>query len=593
MSETENIRKESRTYRGIPASPGIAVGGGFVVNRGTVSVPLVKITQNQVESEIDRLKKALDEARSQVAAVRQRVEGLEVKEPQYILDTHLLILDDEMLLRDSCDAIRDDLVNAEWGLHRTIGKIKRALADVEDDYFRERVSDVDQVGERIQRVLLGREDKSAWHAAVHGRVVVANDLSPADTAQMHKEQVLGFVTELGGRTSHTSIMARSLEIPAVVGLGEVVAEVISGQDVIIDGYKGLLIVNPTAEQIGEYQRLKIHSQVREERLRAESTKPAVTLDGVNVSVAANIDLLEEVEVVQAVGADGVGMFRTEYLFMNRSDLPDEEEQFQIYKDLVKKIQPKPVTIRTLDVGGDKLASPVDAGGQDEANPALGLRAIRYGLQKPEIFRAQLRAIVRASAFGPVRILFPLISGLDEVRRAKEHFVQVKRELLKEGVECAESIELGVMIEVPAAAIITDLIAEEVDFLSIGTNDLIQYCLAIDRVNENVAYLYEPLHPAMLRIIHSVLVAAHKKGKRVSMCGEMAGETDCLLVLIGLGLLDLSMNATSIPRVKRFLRVTSTKEAKEIAQRALQFSTAKEVRDYVADVTRDREPRTEG
>lgn len=573
------IHEPEGIYTGIAASPGIAIGKAFVVSRSAVQVPVRRITAEEADAEVERLERAIATAREDLEKARARVEHMEVKEPRYILDVHLLILGDEALVRGSEEKIRQRLVNAEFAVNRTLKKFKRALEEVGDEYFRERATDIEQVGERILKVLLGTK-KVDWHLSARGHVVFAHDLSPADVAQMRNDQTLGFATDLGARTAHTAIMARSLEIPAVVGLDHVTAHVTTGQQVIVDGRSGIVIVDPTVEQIADYQKRKASWIAREERLREESQAPATTVDGLTLNVSANIDLVVEAEIVPVVGADGVGMFRTEYLFMNRTDLPDENEQFAAYRDVVAAVAPKPVTIRTLDVGGDKLASPIDAGVQGEANPALGLRAIRYGLLEPEVLKAQIRAILRASAFGPTRILIPMITGVEEVLKAKVLFEEAKAELEASQTPFDSHVEFGIMIEVPAAALIVDQLAPEVDFLSIGTNDLIQYALAIDRVNEHVAYLYEPLHPSILRLIARIIEAGDAAGRRVNMCGEMAGETDYLLVLVGLGLRELSMSTMSIPRVKRLLRMIDTAHARDVAREAMTFRTGREVREFV-------------
>lgn len=580
------------SWRGIAGSPGIAIGKAFVIDRQALQVPLRTLTPQAVDAEVQRFKDAVEEVHEELAGVRRRVEHMAVKEPRYILDVHLLILEDEMLGKDTEKVIRDDRVNAEWALQKTTRRIKRALADIGDEYLRERATDVDQVAERILKVLLGKPERIDWHVAARGCVLIAHDLSPADAAQMRKDDILAFVTDLGAKTAHTAIIARSLEIPAVVGMEEVTGAVRSGQTVIVDGYSGIVIVDPPAEVIDEYQRRKERWESRDARLRAESAQPAETADGTPVIVAANIDLVVEAAVAEAVGADGVGMFRSEYLFMNRPDLPTEEEQFEAYRELVSRIAPKPTTIRTLDVGGDKLASPLDLPVEHELNPALGLRAVRYGLKEPEMFRTQMRAILRASAFGPTRVLVPMITGLDELRRVRDMFEGVKAELGGAGVSMSDTVELGIMIEVPAAAMIVDLLAAEADFISIGTNDLIQYALAVDRGNEHVAYLYEPLHPAILRLLARIIEAGHQAGARVNMCGEMAGEVEPALVLLGLGLREFSMTATTIPRLKRFFRSVSIEEAREIAAEALALPTAAEVREYVVQRAQEIEPPTE-
>lgn len=581
-------RKEQRVIAGIPGSPGIAIGPAYVETPIDVDPAARSIAPEETESEVARFHAAVAQSKEQLEAIRNRIADLHVPEPRLILDTHLLILEDEMLVGDTARVIRGEKVAAEVALRTTMDKVRSAFESITDEYFRERVNDVDQVAERILRNLAGHVDGAPLAERARGNVIVHHDLTPADTAQLRRGMVLGFVTDTGGKTSHTVIMARSLEIPAVVGAARATGEIDEGATVILDGAAGIVIVDPDESTLEDYRRRKQVLEDREKRLRVDAKRPAVTRDGVRVNLHANLELPQEAETAVECGADGVGMFRTEFLFMNRRDLPDEEQQYQAYRQVVEAMAGKPTTIRTLDIGGDKLFSPADR--PSEANPALGLRAVRYCLKEPALFRTQLRAILRAADHGPVRILVPLVSGLDELRRTKVEIEAARASLVAEGLS-VPAVETGVMIEVPSAALLADLIAREVDFFSLGTNDLIQYSLAIDRGNEEVAYLYEPMHPAMLRLLKMVLDAAHASGRRVNLCGEMGGEPQYLPVLLGLGLRDISMHAAQIPRMKRWISSIDIETSKKIAAKALTLPTSKEIRDFVAAASAGFEPPT--
>lgn len=577
-----------RVLQGIPGSPGIAIGPAYVERPIDVDPTARSIHADDIDAEVVRFREAVARSKEQLGVIRDRVADLHVPEPRLILDTHLLILEDEMLIEDTISAIRREKVSADAALRDTMEKVRAAFSSIEDEYFRERVNDVDQVAERILRNLAGHGDGAPLAERAAGSVIVHRDLTPADTAQLRRGMVLGFVTDTGGKTSHTVIMARSLEIPAVVGCATATAEIEENATVILDGAAGTVIVDPDPATLADYTHRKRVFEERERKLRADAIRPAVTQDGTRVYLHANLELPQEAELAKVCGADGVGMFRTEFLFMNRRELPGEEEQYAAYKLVVEVMAGRPATIRTLDIGGDKLFSPADR--PSEANPALGLRAIRYSLKEAALFRTQLRAILRASVHGPVRILLPLISGVEELRRAKLEIEAARESLTKDGIAFAP-VELGVMIEVPSAALLTDLLAREVDFFSLGTNDLIQYSLAIDRGNEDVAYLYEPLHPAMLRLLRLVIEAARAAGRRVNLCGEMGGEPQYLLVLIGLGLRELSMHAGQIPRMKRWVASLDVESARKIAEKALTLPTAREVRDYVSAAAGRFEPPT--
>ncbi len=558
---------------GIAASPGIAISRSRLVNRNRMAIVERRILPAEVDLEIQSFHEALEKSRIQLREVKHQVDNPELVEHLYIIDTHLLILEDDMLIGGTEALVRDELINAEGALNRVLNKLRRMFESISDEYLRERRSDIDSIGDRLMRNLLGaaRESLADLKEQV---MVVAHDLSPADTVQMDKGMVAGFVTDIGGRTSHTAILARSLGIPAVVGLETVTSLVPDGTPMIIDGTTGTVILNPSTQTFREYLEKKQHYDYQESQLVKFRTLSAETRDGRTLKLRGNIDFVEEIPAAREQGAQGIGLFRTEFLFMTGDGPPSEDEQFEIYRSAVEQMAPYPVTIRTLDVGGDKFAPGLNLA--DEVNPAMGLRAVRFSLKEVTLFRTQLRAILRASAFGPIRVRFPMISGIAEVRACKQFLEREQQDLIAAGVTCAERIEVGVMIETPAAVLIADRIAREVDFFSVGTNDLIQYCLAIDRSNEHVAYLYEPMHPAVLQALLRICQAAHDAGIEVGMCGEMAGEDLYSLVLIALGFTELSMNAMSISRVKRIIREVTFAEVQQILATLMPLATAEEV-----------------
>ncbi|MBT0663262.1 phosphoenolpyruvate--protein phosphotransferase [Geobacter pelophilus] len=566
-------KSSNRQIQGVGASPGIAIGRVRITDRSRVAVHEEYLKPGEVQGEVARFIEALDQAREELVAVRDQLSEEHGPEHLYVIETHLMMLQDSMFKRETLALIESEAINAEWALKRTVLKFRDFFAAIEDDYLRERVGDIEIVGERVLRKLVGKQHEPLND--VHSMsLVVAHDLSPADILQIDRQKIIGFVTDLGGKTSHSAILARSLEIPAVVGLERITSEALDGEHMIIDGSAGIVIINPDEETFREYLKRKLHHEYIERELAKLRDLPAITTDGCRISLKGNVEFIEEIPSLTGHGAEGIGLYRTEMLFFNRDDLPGEEEQFAHYSAVVKEVAPLPVTIRTLDVGGDKFVPDLNL--DDELNPALGLRAIRLSLRKPETFRPQLRAILRASALGKVRIFFPMISGVAEIRAAKRLLEEAKLELLAEGVPFDEHIEIGIMIEIPSAVIIADLLAQEVDFFSVGTNDLIQYSLAIDRTNEHLANLYEPLHPAVLRSLKMVVDAAHAAGIDACMCGEMAGESQYLPILLGLGFDELSMNAISIPRVKEILRRCSRGEAEQLVKKALTYHTAEEI-----------------
>jgi len=577
----------NKFIQGIGASPGIIIGKAYLIERSKVRLPQKGIHRDQVEEEVKRFLKAIQESRNQLMEIKEKILDPEVRRHSFILDVHLMILDDQMLIQDTVDKIRKKKVNAEWALDLTLEKLDTAFEAIEDEYLKERRSDLHYVSERIFRTLLGKKHDDI--TKIKGKViVVAHDLSPADTLQMNLKHVAGFITDIGGKVSHTAILARSLGIPAVVGL-EVATSLINGGDpLIIDGETGEVVINATGEISQAFVERKRRTKSLEREVLKYASLPAETRDGVRVRLQANIEMVEEVPSAKMHGAEGIGLYRTEILYLNRKDLPTEEEHYQTYRRLVESVYPATATIRTLDIGGDKFLP--DYSKSNEMNPAMGLRAIRFSLKETGIFKAQLRGILRASVHGKLRILFPMISGIEEVRQAKGILEEVKRGLVKARIPFDRGIKIGAMIEIPSASDIADILAKEVDFFSIGTNDLIQYALAVDRINEHVSYLYEPLHPAVLRIIRWVVQSGHQAGIPVAICGEMAAEPAYAIILLGLGLDEFSMNPVSIPKVKKMLRMSMFEETRSLVEKLFQFSTASEIERHVRNWMAERLPK---
>jgi len=571
---------------GIGVSPGIAIGATHLVNRARMAAIERRIRKSDVDVEIAAFEEAVEISRQQLHEVKRRVADRHLAEHLYIIDTHLLILEDQMLHAETRRGIREDLLNAEGALKRALDQFRSVFESIEDEYLRDRGSDVESVGERLLRNLTGESEQSL--SGIDRKVVVvAHDLSPADTMQIDKDKIIGFVTDVGGRTSHTAILARSQGIPAVVGLENATALIPGGTPLIVDGSSGTVILNPTPETFREYLQKKQRYEYGERELLSYRSLPAETPDGHRLVLRCNVELPSEVPHALAQGAEGVGLFRSEFLYLGRQFPPDEEEQFDAYREIATAMAPHEVTIRTLDVGGDKFVPEINL--SDEVNPALGLRGVRFSLADRQLLKIQLRAILRVSALGPVRVMFPMISGVSEIRACKSILHQAMAELSREGIDFDGRLPVGIMIETPSAAMIADKLAREVDFFSVGTNDLIQYCLAVDRSNEHVAYLYEPLHPAILRALQMICSAARQAGIKVAMCGEMAAEPLYLPILIGLGFGELSMNAPCIPRVKRVVRQIRYSEGKELLEKLLQLSTVAEVTHCLEEEMMSRIP----
>lgn len=570
---------ENRVLRGVGASPGIVVGNAFLFEKERLVIPKRSVKDEHIPKEVKRFEDAVRRASAELQKIKQEIPDDEVRRHSFIIDAYVMILSDRFFVDSVLETIKEKKVNAEWALDMVIARLTEVFEKIEDPYLRERGQDIKYIGDRLLRTLLGERDLRLETRHVRGKVVVvAHDLSPTDTIQLDLKKVAGFVTDMGGRTSHTSIVARALEIPAVVGTGEITAYARSLERVIVDGDEGIVILNPSEAVVKEYlKREKELKAKNRQYLRIARLKPE-TRDGFRVKIGANIELPEEVDVAMRYGASGIGLYRTEYLYLSRKDLPSEMDHFLVYKKVVEKGGLEYVTIRTLDLGGDKFASHIEL--PQEMNPAMGLRAIRLCIKEVSIFKAQLLGILRASAYGTVRILIPMVSGVEEVRRAKEIVRECMEELEERGVEFRKDIKIGIMIEIPSACIISDRLAEEVDFFSIGTNDLIQYALAIDRVNESVSYLYEPLHPAVLRLVKETVDNAHRRKVEVGLCGEIAGEPLYAPILLGLGIDELSMNPHSIPKVKKVIRGLDQSWCRQILEEVMAKESGREAEYFL-------------
>ena len=577
--------KTERRFQGVGVSPGIARGIAFV-HRPDDDPPPRKVSAGRADEEVTRLRDALCVTRRQIVELQERVERSLGAKDAAIFEAHAMVVEDGVMIDEVEKLIRRDSCNAEYAFHTVVHRYIRTLGEMEDPYLRERAIDIHDVGRRVVHNLLGREPVG-FSGLDAPRIVLAHNLTPSDTVQANREYLLGFATEVGGKASHTAIMARSLNIPAVVGLHGKLTDIESGSEVLLDGYGGLLIIDPNEQTLFEYGAVETRRQAIEQELSGLRNITANLSDGTHVTVSANIEQVEDITLALASGAEGVGLFRTEFLYFNRDDLPDEEEQVTAYRRVLEAASPKPVTIRTLDLGGDKLHDQLHTVRED--NPFLGWRAIRVCLERRDIFRTQLRAILRASPFGKVRIMFPMISGLPELREAKNALEECRAELRSEGTPFDETMEVGMMIEVPSAAMIADLLAKEVSFFSLGTNDLVQYATAVDRTNERIAHLYEPTHPGILRMIKMTVDAARAAGIHVGICGEMGGDIAVTPLLIGLGVDELSCGAAVLPRVKRAICTLSLSACRSLADAALRADNGTQVLEQCEEVARTHYP----
>lgn len=565
------------TLKGIPASAGVAYGSAFILDKQDFIVNARAILEKEIPIEIARFEEALMKTREEILEIQKKISDDMGMQHARIFDAHLLVLEDRMLIEQVIKGVRNDKMAVEYIFSKTLQHYAKVFSNIQDEYLRERKSDVMDVGRRILKNLVG---ESKWYdldQLTEELVIIAHDLSPSDTASMYSKHILAFATDIGGQTSHTAIMAKSMGIPAVVGLKDATLYVSNQDFVIVDGRMGLIIINPTEATRENYRKEHNRIIVLKDRFVNIKDLPAETTDGRRVEILANLELPEEIPTILKQGAPGIGLYRTEYFYMNRMDLPTEDVQFAAYKHVAEAMAPYPVTIRTLDLGGDKFVSSLDV--PKDMSPFMGWRAIRFCLARPDIFQSQIRAILRASAFGKLKMMYPMISGVVELRQANVLLNEVKQNLRDERIPFDENIEVGCMIETPSAAVTADILAKESHFFSIGTNDLIQYTLAVDRANEKVANLYEPGHPAILRLIKGIIDAAHAGGIKAALCGEISGDPVLALILLGLGLDEFSTTALSVLQIKQLVRSVSYKDAQEVARRVLELSTGTEVEEF--------------
>jgi len=572
----------SLLLKGTGISRGIAIGDAYIISRGLLDVSEFIIPDEQISDEIKRFKHAVKVAVSQLKAIRKQIPEHTPSDIIAFIDTHLLMMEDSALAKAPIKIIKEKMCNAEWALKLQRDSLVKIFNDMEDPYLQTRKDDVDHVVGRIQRILVNEpeHDTSGQEKLLKGYIIIADDLSPADTALMLHQGIAGFITEYGGPTSHTSIIARSLGIPAIVGLRNARGYIRDGEEVIIDGKNGTVIADGDDNILQHFRTLQKNEKRYQAKLGKLKGKPAISKDGRVISVYANIELPEDISAVRRVGAEGVGLYRTEYLFMNRDNPPDEDEQYKVYRKVVRSLKGAPVTIRTLDLGADKQ---VDGGQQNRPvsiNPALGLRAIRLCLNEPTIFMPQLRAILRASAHGSVRIMIPMLSSIHELSQVKQMLEEARKELDSQRIKYAANVPIGGMIEVPAAAISAHAFAKELDFLSIGTNDLIQYTLAIDRIDDDVSYLYDPAHPAVLQLIQMTIKAGYKANIPVAMCGEMAGDLRYTHLLLGMGLREFSVHPASLLEIKKIINSSQISELEKFASRIIRQTDRQKIQELL-------------
>jgi phosphotransferase system enzyme I (PtsI) len=584
MIEKNKPLKAEYCFKGIPVSPGVAIGKAFILSGESVKIQERRIKAAQVENEITNFNHALKRTKSDLKADTANVISRIGEENAKIFETHHLFLDDPYLVDETIQAIRKEKMSADFAFYTVIEKYQQQLSASNDEYMRDRTADLRDIKKRVVRNIQG--NRTDFLNKLQGAAIIfARDLTPSDTIALDKHKILGFVTDLGGKTSHSAIMARSFRVPAAVGMRHLIKYVKPGDRVILDGNEGVVYINPDRKTLDRYRKVQKKILEINKQLASLKSLPARTLDGKELELAANLEFTDELDTVIEYGGRGIGLYRTDYLFLARSDLPTEEEQFNEYKNVAERMRPYPVIIRTLDVGGDKNPQNIHISPED--NPYLGFRAIRICLEQPDIFLTQLKAILRASMFGNVKILFPMISGIGELLEAKALLQKAKTQLKKKRVPFKDKIDIGVMIEVPSSAVISDLLADEVDFLSMGTNDLVQYTLAVDRGNERIAYLYKDLHPAVLRLIKNVIDAAHRKGVWVGVCGEMGGNPLATLILLGFGVDEISVSPIVLPEIKNIIRNVEFRDAVKIANKVLEMKTTGEIDKFMMQYMRKK------
>ena len=578
------VGSREQRFEGIAVAPGIARGPAVIYWVEEEEIPYRKISEAALPDEIARFEAALIATRAELLEMQQKIAEAIGTSDASIFDAHLLVVEDRTLIDEVLRSVESDRHNVEFAFHKIAEKYCKSLSEIDDPYLRERVVDIEDVTRRVIRHLLGKSTGSL-HSHSERHIIISHNLTPGDTALLNRSLVLGFATEVGSKTSHTAIMARSLGIPAIVGLHDVTSHITAEDTLLIDGYRGILIVNPAAETLKEYEAYEKEKDLVEERLELIRDTASTTSDGIHITLSANIELPGEMDDVTESGAEGVGLYRTEFLYLNRDTLPSEDEQYENYRIVAERSAPHSVIIRTLDIGGDKVATSLELPVED--NPFLGCRAIRFCLEHPAIFKSQLRAILRASAHGYIRLMYPMISGLAEFRQASTILEECKAELRKEGRPFNEDLEVGVMIEVPSAALAADVLAKEVKFFSLGTNDLIQYTIAVDRGNDRIAHLYKPTHPAILRLIRMVVEAARANNIWAGVCGEMAGDIVLTPLLLGLGIDELSTSPTLVSRVKKAVQSVSLTDCQALVEQAMRSNTSSDILQLCVDFARSR------
>jgi len=569
------MNNRSYELQGIPASPGITIGKAFLVNREKLKIPQKKINYEDVAYEVEKFYRCLNEIIENITDLKNRVNTENYREEILLLDMQLLLLNDSHVSKETVEIIKDKKINSEWALNIVLDKIFKKFDEMDDQYIAERKNDVKQIFSKVMNCLMGKKF-SNFEEIKKPVILIGHDFSPAETIQMNFTKIKGFITEVGSKTSHTAIIARSQEIPAVVGLKNITDIINGGDDIILDGFTGTIYVNPEEELINKYKEQKLSYLRFIDKLIQKKERHAVTRDGKRIEIYGNIEMPQEIDSVFEHGGEGVGLFRTEYLYLSKDSLPTEEEHYQVYKSIAERLHPKPIVIRTLDIGGDKFLENYHR--DEQLNPAMGLRAIRFCFREKEIFKTQLKGIIRASKeFNNIKILIPMVSGIKEINETKKIIDECEKEL-----NINSKTPLGIMIEIPSAAILSDIFAQKVDFLSIGTNDLIQYTLAIDRLNQDVTYLYEPAHPAVLRLIATTVKSAKDNGITVNMCGEMAGEVLYTPILVAMGIDALSMNPVAIPFIKEIICNLTLFESKAILDDIMKFEDCKTIESYLKE-----------